>query len=74
MNLQNAIVFQKRKVLVSMKLCVLWRPEGQLFQIYVLVALINAVIIFCLLQGPAFVVVAILRSHFCRLTVPKMGP
>ena len=25
---------QKRKVLVSMKLCGLWRPEGQLFQIY----------------------------------------
>ena len=47
-----------------------------LFQIYMLVAWINAVVIFCLLQGSAFAVdFAILRSHFWyRLTVPKMGP
>ena len=44
-NLQMQLSF-KAQSLVSMKLCVLWRPEGQLFQIYVLVALINAVIIF----------------------------
>ena len=68
---------QKRNVLVSMKLCGLWRPEGQLFQIYMLVALkLNPVVIFCLLQGSAFAVdFAILRSHFWyRQTVPKMGP
>ena len=47
-----------------------------LFQIYMLVASINAVAIFCLLQGSAFAVdFAILRSHFWyRLTVSKMGP
>ena len=29
---------QKRNDLVSMKLCGVWRPEGQLFQLYMLVA------------------------------------
>ena len=47
-----------------------------LFQLYMLVAKINAVVIFCLLHGPAFAVdFAILRSYFWyRQTVPKMGP
>ena len=44
-----------------------------LFQLYILVAYINAVVIFCLLHGSAFAVdFAILRSHFWyRQTVPK---
>ena len=46
---------QKRNVLVSMKLCGLWRPEGQLFQLYILVAYLNAIVIFfVLLHGSAF--------------------
>ena len=47
-----------------------------LFQLYMLVASLNAVVIFCLLHWSAFAVdSAILRSHFWyRQTVPKMGP
>ena len=47
-----------------------------LFQLYMLVAQLNAVVIFCSLHGSAFAVdFAILRSHsWCCQTVPKMRP